>query len=338
MSRQPEQPGCCTRAGQVRRGRTALQASLHSEKALGPNIRRRDQPEQSGSLYPARQHAEAEPLYKRSLAIREKALGPDHPDVANSLNNLAVALHRPRQIRRGGAAVQAVAGHSREGPRPGASRCGHQPEQSGRAVQRTGQVRRGRAAATSASLAIREKALGPEHPDVAHQPEQSGRAVPDQGKYAEAEPLYKRSLAIREKALGPDHPDVATSLNNLAGCTQTKASTPRPSRCTSASLAIREKALGPDHPDVARQPEQSGWVVRTQGKYAEAEPLYKRVAGHQGKGPRPGSSRCRHQPEQPGCAVQRPGQVRRGRTAASSGRWPFARRPSARSIPMSRPA
>ncbi len=38
----------------------------------------------------------------------------------------------------------------------------------------------------------------------------------DQGKYAEAEPLHKRSLAIREKALGPEHPDVAQSLINLA--------------------------------------------------------------------------------------------------------------------------
>ena len=46
--------------------------------------------------------------------------------------------------------------------------------------------------------------------------EQSGCAVSSQGRYADAEPLYKRSLAIREKALGPDHPDVATSLNNLA--------------------------------------------------------------------------------------------------------------------------
>jgi hypothetical protein len=26
--------------------------------------------------------ADAEPLYKRSLAIREKVLGPDHPDIA----------------------------------------------------------------------------------------------------------------------------------------------------------------------------------------------------------------------------------------------------------------
>ncbi len=37
-----------------------------------------------------------------------------------------------------------------------------------------------------------------------------------QGRYAEAEPLYRRSLAIVEKALGPDHPDVATILENYA--------------------------------------------------------------------------------------------------------------------------
>ncbi len=38
---------------------------------------------------PQGHYAEAEPLYKRSLAIREKALGPEHPAVATSLNNLA---------------------------------------------------------------------------------------------------------------------------------------------------------------------------------------------------------------------------------------------------------
>ncbi|PAX45674.1 tetratricopeptide repeat protein, partial [Brunnivagina elsteri] len=34
-------------------------------------------------------YAKAEPLYLRSLAIWEKVLGKEHPDVANSLNNLA---------------------------------------------------------------------------------------------------------------------------------------------------------------------------------------------------------------------------------------------------------
>jgi tetratricopeptide (TPR) repeat protein len=37
--------------------------------------------------------AEAEPLFRRALAIREKSLGPDHPSVANSLTNLANLLY-----------------------------------------------------------------------------------------------------------------------------------------------------------------------------------------------------------------------------------------------------
>ena len=38
----------------------------------------------------------------------------------------------------------------------------------------------------------------------------------EEGRYADAEPLYKRALATWKKARGPDHPDVAQSLNNLA--------------------------------------------------------------------------------------------------------------------------
>lgn len=38
-------------------------------------------------------YEEAEPLYERSQAIREKVLGPEHPDVAQSLNNRAVLLY-----------------------------------------------------------------------------------------------------------------------------------------------------------------------------------------------------------------------------------------------------
>ena len=49
------------------------------------------------ALYQTQGHyAQAEPLYRRSLAILERALGPDHPDVATSLENLA-ALYRATQ-------------------------------------------------------------------------------------------------------------------------------------------------------------------------------------------------------------------------------------------------
>src|SRR5262249_50203654 len=42
------------------------------------------------SLYTSQdRYTEAEPLYRRALAIREKVLGPQHPAVANNINGLA---------------------------------------------------------------------------------------------------------------------------------------------------------------------------------------------------------------------------------------------------------
>jgi tetratricopeptide (TPR) repeat protein len=65
-------------------------------------------------------------------------------------------------------------------------------------------------------LAIREKALGPAHPDVANSLNNLAALYEALGDYAKAEPLFLRSLAIKQKALGPEHPDVALSRNNLA--------------------------------------------------------------------------------------------------------------------------
>ena len=70
-----------------------------------------------------------------------------------------------------------------------------------------------------------------------------------QGKYAEAEPLYKRSLAILEKALGPEHPHVATSLNNLALLYNAQGKYAEAEPLYKRSLSIYEKALGSEHPN-----------------------------------------------------------------------------------------
>ncbi len=66
------------------------------------------------------------------------------------------------------------------------------------------------------ALAVWEKALGPDHPDVALALHNVARLYLARAAYAEAEPLCERALAIVEKALGLDHPDVALALNNLA--------------------------------------------------------------------------------------------------------------------------
>ena len=102
------------------------------------------------------------------------------------------------------------------------------------------------------ALAIREKALGPEHPDTAMGLNNFAELLQGQGKLAEARPLYERALAIDEKALGPEHPDTAMGLNNLAAVLQNQGKFPEARPLLERALAIREKALGPEHPDTAQ--------------------------------------------------------------------------------------
>src|SRR5947208_2802210 len=66
------------------------------------------------------------------------------------------------------------------------------------------------------ALAIREKALGPEHSSVAWVLNNLALLYSKQARFAEADLLYKRTLASVEHTFGPDHPNVATVLNNLA--------------------------------------------------------------------------------------------------------------------------
>ena len=72
-----------------------------------------------------------------------------------------------------------------------------------------------------------------------------------QGKYADAEGLYKRALTIQEKALGTSHPDVAQALGSLAVVYELQGKYADAEALYKRALAIREKALGADHPDVA---------------------------------------------------------------------------------------
>jgi hypothetical protein len=49
----------------------------------------------------------ARPLVERALAICERALGPDHPDTAASLDNLAELIRDQGEL----GAAEAVSGH-----------------------------------------------------------------------------------------------------------------------------------------------------------------------------------------------------------------------------------
>jgi tetratricopeptide (TPR) repeat protein len=96
-----------------------------------------------------------------------------------------------------------------------------------------------------------------------------------QGRYAEAEPLYRRALTITEKSLGPGHRSVAV-LNNLAELYHAQGRYAEAEVLYKRGLAINEKALGPTHSDVSNSLSNLALLYQDQGRYAEAEGLFKR--------------------------------------------------------------
>ena len=64
-------------------------------------------------LYDVAQYPEAEPLYQRALAIRERVLGAEHPDTASSLNNLAILYAKQGKYEKAEPLLPARPGHLR---------------------------------------------------------------------------------------------------------------------------------------------------------------------------------------------------------------------------------
>ena len=73
-----------------------FQAAVKEAEQFGPQDSRLPQSlnNLAALYYKQGQYARAEPVYKRSLGTREKALGPEHPDVAQSLQSYAALLRK----------------------------------------------------------------------------------------------------------------------------------------------------------------------------------------------------------------------------------------------------
>jgi tetratricopeptide (TPR) repeat protein len=156
-------------------------------------------------LHHRAQYAEAEPLLEWALRIREGALGPDHPDVAISLSDLA-RLYQERGRYAEAAPLFARSLRIRE------KALGSDHPYVASSLNNLARLYRCQAQYAHAeplfrrALEIREWALGLDHPDVGKSLNGLAGLYRIQNQYANAESLYQRVLAIREKALGPCTP------------------------------------------------------------------------------------------------------------------------------------
>ncbi len=220
-------------------------------------------------------YAKAIPIAQDLVALREKTLGPDHPQLAPLLNNLA-ELYRNHgryadaapHFKRSLAIAEKALGPNHPDVAAILNNLAALRVDEGRLTEAEPLYRR--------SLSIREKALGPQHLHVAITLNNLASLYLAAGRYAEAEPLFKRSQDIREKALGATHPDVATVLSNLAELYRVQGRYTEAEPHLQRSIAIREKSQGPEHPDTANLLNNLAALHMELGRYAEAERIYKR--------------------------------------------------------------
>ncbi len=106
-----------------------------------------------------------------------------------------------------------------------------------------------------------------------------------QGRYEEAEALYKEALALSEKTLGPNHPIVVTILNSLATLYRNQGQYAKAEVLYQQALALSEKTLGSDDTAAVTILNSLGILYRNQMRYEEAEALFQRALALSEKSP-----------------------------------------------------
>ncbi len=221
-------------------------------------------------------YAEARRLFQRALAISESALGPEHPNTATSLNNLAGLLQAQGDLAGARPLYERALAIREKALGPEHPDTATSLNNLAALLQDQGDLAGARPLYERA-LAIWERALGPEHPNIAQSLNNLAGLLQDQGDLAGARPLYERALAIVEKVLGPKHPNSASSLNNLAELLHAQGDLAGARPLFERALATREKSLGPEHPDTAMSLNNLASLLQAQGDLAGAWPLYERA-------------------------------------------------------------
>ncbi|MEH2274142.1 MAG: tetratricopeptide repeat protein [Nostoc sp.] len=216
---------------------------------------------------------QALPWYEQCLKVTKKRLGEEHPDVAESLNNLATLYDsQGRYSQAEPLYIQALALYRKL--------LGEEHPDVALSLNNLAYFYNSQGRYSEAeplyiqALALYRKLLGEEHPDVALSLNNLAFLYESQGRYSQAEPIYMQALALRRKLLGEEHPDVAQSLNNLAGLYDSQGRYSEAEPLYIQALALYRKLLGEEHPDVALSLNNLATLYNSQGRYSQAEPLF----------------------------------------------------------------
>lgn len=124
---------------------------------------------------------------------------------------------------------------------------------------------------TERALEVRRRVLGEDHLDVAVSLQHLGQVRRVEGRYTEAEPLYRQSLAIIERKTGRDDPAYASVLSDLAFLLPYLSRTAEAESIYRQVVDIRRRTLPPTDPAIGDAVLRVAATLSAQRKFAAAE-------------------------------------------------------------------
>jgi len=211
---------------------------------------------------------------EKSLELRKTALGEEHSDTLESLNNLALVLCRQgkdaeaEQLYR-----QCLEVHKR------VLGDGHPETMSTLNNFALALAVQGKYAEAEPifreCLETGKRVLGDEHRYTSTSLSNLACVLENLGKYNEAEQFHRQCLEVRRRALGEDHPDTLDSLNNLSCAMYRQRALAEAEELQRQCLKVRKLVLGHQHPDTLDSLDNLGLVLLDRGKDDEAEQIFR---------------------------------------------------------------
>ena len=128
------------------------------------------------------------------------------------------------------------------------------------------------------ALSLRQRVLGPEHPDTLTSMQELGDVLAKQSKFVQADKLLTRVLETRRRIRGQYSPETLGVMNDLAIAVGGEGDYVRSEQLLTGVLEIQRRVLGEQHPDTLAVMNNLATIYTNQGQYPQAEQLYQRAA------------------------------------------------------------
>ena len=215
-----------------------------------------------------------EQFYQRALQIREQTLGPEHPNVAASLENLAEVYWAQGKYVEAEPFAQHVLQLWEQAQGPDY----HVAE----ALRILANVFREQGKYAEAerlyqrALQLWERAL-PGHPNIAPLLNELAECYRVQSRDTEAEEFFLRALQIWEQARGPEHSEEADTLSGLANLLRDRNMSLEAEQFYQRAISLQERRLDQHHPKRGQTLHNFAIFRQRQGNLVEAQALAERA-------------------------------------------------------------